>query len=818
MYMAAAGSDAGICFRSYDEPAESRTSIILSGPHGSHLTFNNSLSFSFSLKADLDRGRFGYVFRLAVDDMQSVDFLLSPENGKPVYCITADHKKLIAMDGLVEDVEEWNDIYVDVVERGDSLVMLVDSRPVVSLYNTYRRHKARLFFGKVDEPGLVTSDVAPMSIADIHVSCDGNKKKAAWMLSGTEGLAPQHGICIDVKNPVFISGLGDRWTKLWSADLPSTSYICLSRDTSRFFIISSDQLIEYDIIGGKDSVRPFSADMDIRKVTGEFLCLPDGDLCYADMETGEMIRYDNATNDWTAANAKERVSVHLHHNIVYMDSTSFQMFGYGQHRYSSEIFAWTPARGLEGNLAIGGLAPRYLAGAAAMDGKIYVLGGKGNVAGLQELGTGYYDTFTEIDPEAGTASELWSNPLLKTMVPAKDLVFDDNGKTFLALLYNPETNDSSLQLTRFRTSDGKSEALLPPLPYRFTDIYSDARLCYNKERDIYLAILCYRSESGQDKADVYILGNPIVPAEGSKAGRAVLPVLVLIVLSASAGWLIRRNRMRKTEKASVMSTEAAAVQEYTTTAAGLIHQAYAREDPVKDPGIRLLGGFHVFDTTGTEITTSFSPILMQLLSIFILYTVEKGGVSNATLKELLWPDKPDDKFNNNKGVNIAKLRKLLASVGELAIVSEGGVWTIKDESGLCDIMEAKKMLNSGSITDILNAAMWGPLLPEYHFEWLDSFKSEYTDLVLSRLSDISRSAAPQGDQPDPEKMVQVADARLKFDSLDEEAVRQKCLALVTMGKAGTAKAVFGHFSEEYGSVMGEPFGINFSDFLKNISH
>lgn len=855
--MSAAGADAGIQFRAYDVPAEHRTSMVLSGTNGKALSFKDSLSFSFSLKTDPDKGKFGYVFRLSVDDMMSVDFLLSPEDGKPVYCITADHQNIVAVDGLVENVEEWNDIYVDLVEKGDTLVLSLNDSPVVSLYTQRKRHKARLFFGKVDEPGLVTTDVAPMSVADLRISCDRGRKRAAWMLSGTEDLTSGHGIEINVKDPVFISGLGDRWTRIWTADLPSTSYICISRDTSAFYIISSDRIIRYDIAGDKEEVWPYSTDIDLGKVTGEFMCLPDGSLCYADMETGKMIRYDNGSGDWTESNTKDRVSVHLHHNIVYLDSTCVQMFGYGQHRYSSEIFVWAPSVShggapyiLEGPLYIDGLAPRYLAGAASIDGKIYVLGGKGNVSGQQELGTQFYDTFTEIDPSDGTSRDLWHNPMLKNMVPAKDIVFTDGGKSFLALLYNPEANESSLQLTRFSTADGRSEALLQPLPYRFTDIYSDARLCYNKERDIYIAILCYRSESGQDKADVYILGNPVTPAPESGRSNIALPLLILAVLSLIGYWILRREKRRSANKEAYPEVKGSPEaqlsplgldarqkerQEGGTASAepspgpGMNPSpgpevyghsaAVAREDRGREPGIHLLGGFHVFDTTGNEITSSFSPILIQLLSILILYTAEKGGVSNATLKELLWPDKSDDRFNNNKGVNITKLRKLLASVGEIQIVTEGGLWMVRDESGLCDYMGAREMLHRGSALDIITAAMYGPLLPEYHFEWLDSFKSEYADLVLSRLDDISRQAdMPSNDPVALERTVQIADARLKFDSLDEDAVRMKCLALISMGKAGTANAVFGHFSEEYAAVMGEPFGLNFSDFLKNKSH
>ena len=813
MHISAIGSNEGILFRSYDVPSEHRTSVVLSGNHGAPLVFSDSLSFSFSLKLNLDKGKFGYIFRLAIDDMLPFDFLLSPEKEKPVFCVTADHKKVLPLVDIVENVEEWNDIYVDVVEKADSLVFFINHAPVVSVHTSKKRHQATLYFGKTDKPGLLTSDVAPMLLADLKVCLD-KGKGVSWQLSGTEVLTPKQGIYINITNPFFISGLKDRWTKMWSSDLPSTSYVCISQDVSKFYIISSNQVIEYEIASGKISKNECIKDIDIRKVAGEFLCMPDGSLCYADMETGKIIRYDRVQNDWVSDNIKERVSVHLHHNTVYVDTTCYQMFGYGQHRYSSEVFAWTPALGLAASLNIEGLAPRYLAGAAARNGKIYVLGGKGNISGLQELGTQYYDSFTEVDPMTETACDIWKNNLLKRHVAAKDIVFSKDGKSFLALLYNPEINETSLQLTRFSVNDGDAEFLFHPLPYRFTDLYSDARLCYNEDCDIYLAILCYKSEAGQNKVDVYILGNQDSDERTLNVNWTVIVLLgcVLATLVVGGFYCFSKKSIHFVLPNKGLSCgKEEIVYEPACQESSDVMLIQDRDD-MKCHGIHLLGGFHVFDISGAEITTSFSPVLLQLLTILALYTAENGGVSNAILKELLWPDKSDDKFNNNKGVNITKLRKLLASVGDVTIVSDNGLWSLRDPSRLCDYMVAKQRLFSGKNEDILKVAMLGPLLPEYHFEWLDSFKSEYADFVISRLTDISMRS------PSSENKLKFADAWLKFDSLDEEAIYQKCQALISLGKAGAAKAVFEHFAEEYSAVMGETFSVCFSDFLKSKLH
>jgi hypothetical protein len=67
-------------------------------------------------------------------------------------------------------------------------------------------------------------------------------------------------------------------------------------------------------------------------------------------------------------------------------------------------------------------------------------------------------------------------------------------------------------------------------------------------------------------------------------------------------------------------------------------------------------------------------------------------------------------------------------------------------------------------------------------------------------------------------LVRISDCRLLFDSLDEDAVLQKCQALVSLGKVGQAKSVFDHFTSEYKRAMQEEIDEDFTDFIKKNLH
>lgn len=785
----------GMLFRSYEVPSEDRTSLVLPGGQRDWITFTDSLSLSFSLRIDLSKGRFGYICRIALDDLLPIDFLLAPHNDTPGICATADHESIIPLNEEGDNVEEWKDFYLKISEDGGNLVVTANRKEVFRGVFAAGRHRVRFKFGKCDSPGFVTSDVAPMTLADLQLKVD-RGRTLVWPLSCESDLIAHDGVPIKAGNYVFLEDFNRKWTTVFSSGMPSATYACFSPDKTAVWLVSDYQICVVDLATHACRIIPYGKNMKLGLVQDSFEMLPDGTLVCADVEQGSFIRFDSAAGEWQCDNSRTRTSTLLHHNSLWLEDRGefVQLFGYGQHKYSRTAWYWNPSCCSLTSRELKGITPRYLSAAGMLDGRIYVLGGKGNEDGRQELGVRFWDDFSEVNPADGTARTLWHNDILSRNVAAEDLVFEEGGDSFLALVYDPEIRNSALQLMRFGIDGGEAEVLADKLPYTFHDISSEARLCFSPALDVYVATICWCDQDGQYHASVHELGNPILAtadASGSKSPGipALLAVIAAtaVIIAGAAFFLFRRKR-----------------------------RGGAGEEPVeimgisvpRKPGVYLLGGFHVLDKDCNDIAQSFSPILVQLLSMLVLYSGDKGGISNAMLKSLLWPDKSDESFNNNKGVNIKRLRSLLEQVGNISILSEGGNWRILDEDGRCDYLVACRRLAGGNIQEILQVSSWGALLPEYHYEWLDPFKSRYTNLVFSRLDDVVNSGVQ------PEVVVRVADCRLLFDSLDEDAVRQKCQALMSIGKSGLAQSVFKLFTSEYKRIMQEEFSENFADFTK----
>ena len=205
-----------------------------------------------------------------------------------------------------------------------------------------------------------------MHLADIQIKRDSHKV-ASWMLSGPEDLNPRQGISIKAVNHVFSRDLNIHWTRIMGADVPSTTYCAFSRDYNKVFFVSRGQVLVYDLPSATQRIIPFSTDINPGLSLDHFEVLPDGTLVCADAPAGEFIRFSGS--DWERESSRERTSIHLHNNSVFTGGKFYQMFGYGQHRYSNTVWCWDPVTFTSEARELTGVQPRYLAGAGEKDSK-----------------------------------------------------------------------------------------------------------------------------------------------------------------------------------------------------------------------------------------------------------------------------------------------------------------------------------------------------------------------------------------------------------------------------------------------------------------
>jgi len=237
--------------------------------------------------------------------------------------------------------------------------------------------------------------------------------------------------------------------------------------------------------------------------------------------------------------------------------------------------------------------------------------------------------------------------------------------------------------------------------------------------------------------------------------------------------------------------------------------------------ICFLNGFNVIDKNGNDITKQFTPTLKYLLILLILNTAKNGkGIFGTKLIQLLWFDKNEEAAKNNRNVYLSKLRSIFDDIGDVEIISENGYWTMKlDESIIFDYPEAMSLLSSikgdqiidqTQISKLLELLLRGVLLPNIEIDWLDNFKSEFSNQTIDILTSLLHR---EEYKLDDKLKLKIADTLFLHDSVNEEALYIKSSILFNSGKKGIAKAVYNNFCREYKNLLGTDYKFSLSDVM-----
>ena len=208
--------------------------------------------------------------------------------------------------------------------------------------------------------------------------------------------------------------------------------------------------------------------------------------------------------------------------------------------------------------------------------------------------------------------------------------------------------------------------------------------------------------------------------------------------------------------------------------------------------------------------------------MYILLSTIKDGkkVTSEKLDETFWFEMDKASASNNRSVNIRKLRLLLEKVGNLAVVNKKSYWFVEiGKDIICDYNEImlllKKVKEENIIRiDLLNAildiAQNGALLPNLNTEWVDSYKSEYSNLLIEILL---KSISLTEVESDLNLQVRIANVILLHDNIDEEAIQIKCRALFLLGQKGASKQCFDKYVQDHQRLLNSNPKINYENII-----
>ncbi len=237
---------------------------------------------------------------------------------------------------------------------------------------------------------------------------------------------------------------------------------------------------------------------------------------------------------------------------------------------------------------------------------------------------------------------------------------------------------------------------------------------------------------------------------------------------------------------------------------------------------RLFGKFSVLDKNGYDISEKFTPKLKELLLFVLIYTVKNGnGALINAVNENLWDGIESGKVANNRAVTINKLRKILLEIDGIEIVVQNGFIQAKmDEPFFCDYVEAYRLctlkgdMNKQQLEAFYQLVKAGRFLKDLNWPWMDEIGGLIGNQVIDNLLKLAIIYKKEGKQ---EEIDAIAQRILDYDDLNEEAVYLQIWAFQRVNNIYLAKFNFTSFSSKYMEIMGEPYPMNFDQFISHFS-
>lgn len=243
--------------------------------------------------------------------------------------------------------------------------------------------------------------------------------------------------------------------------------------------------------------------------------------------------------------------------------------------------------------------------------------------------------------------------------------------------------------------------------------------------------------------------------------------------------------------------------------------------PPKDSGnqILLFGKFRVIGKEGNDITQLFTPKVKELLLFVMVQTLKSGsGATVSDINDNLWPGIPSSKLANNRAVTLNKLRKILQNLEGIEITVQNGYVSLKTSDPLfCDFIEAFKIcstkgeLSRAQMETFFLLISNGRLLQDVDWHWLDEIRGMTGNQVIDNLLKLAHLYKNEGN---PEKIDSISQRILDYDELNEEATYLQIWALLSANNTYMAKFNFQNLVSKYQESLGEPFPMNYEEFVQ----
>lgn len=810
----------GLRFNSHSVPGPQRTSLLLNTQSPFTLDDEFSMSFDATIRQE---PQFGNIFSLKTDDGQSIDVIFSVLEKDEYAPALVINGTINVLDIPVDNPQASFNFFLS---KKENKVTLTYNKKSISLpIQLGKARKLTVIFGIPRVKDRV--DVAPIDVRDIKVF--ENKRSAHhWELKHHNG-----DTCYDLIqqapavaiNPHWIINDHVEWKNIYSTNTKEKIQVTFNPKENLFYLTQQGHISlfnpdtqETQTIEVKQGHRAMMYSNYL-----EYDTLANTLLSYS-IEKNLVSRFDFETGSWSSSELNTDEPVYTNHTWATADSVAYAFGGYGFYHFKNNLFCldlkrdkftecpYTPS-----------IDPRTSAASAIVGDDLYIFGGRGNSSGRQELPSRYYYDLYAINLKTMKSRKIWEIPEVQDpFLQASTMYYIPEDSAFYVA-----TTDKGGILIKLSVKEPKWEYVSKGINTEF--IYKDMvfNLYYAPKFNKMYMLIDKRLNDTNLSHDltIYSIDCPLLENNQIEQvlekhwyeNKAVLftLIIVLIILVLLIGIKIYRKRTTD-PNIHPAKTQQEVDNEISLPKDKIEEKKYFDRSKA---AISLLGGFNVKDKNGKDITANFTPRAKSLLVILLLYSEKyPQGILVKKLDDTIWSDKDEESARNNRNVYMRKLRLLLESIGPIEVTNDKGYFRINvGEDVFFDYHVALKHiaqledqnLNDGKlINKILELLLYGALLPNTAYEWLDDFKGNYSSTSITLLTNLLSRELNNGND---NLALRIADTIFLHDPLNEEALSAKCSILYNRKMKGIAKNVYDKFCKEYNESLGEKYKPSFTD-------
>lgn len=827
----------GLLFQANDKEIKERTSLqIFQEGEIPCFTKNFQLSFELSIR---DFDTFGYVFLLKEDQGKTkYSFTYTYLDGEnSTFKFNTDGKENHYSLNLRNDAlaYQWIPVSFAFDLQQDVLTIRIgdNEKKITSLglKDTFCPH---LFFGRYD----YILDMPTFAIRNLKLEGD-RSHSYTFPLNENEGEEVHTStgeVLGTVVNPVWLINGSYHWEKLFEYSFQTPSGITFEPDSQRLIIFSQDSLLTYNLLKRQPQKYSYSNKLPVKlQLATHFMNTTDGKLYVYELNNlplgdATVAALDLNNREWKQTGVAA-LPVQLHHHDGFWDETTgkYLVFGgFGNKRFNNTFLEYDIEADRWDTLSYSGdrIIPRYFSGMAVNKNRehVYVFGGMGNESGEQSVGRNYLHDLYLLDRKQQSVRRLWQNASDHRLVVARDMILTPDEKYIYALCYPEYLSDTYLQLYRLTVDDGTMKALGDSIPMRSEEIMTNANLYYNSLTHEYYCTTTEFDKKGHTVIRTYVLSAPPVSLDeirsyGSRSSLEIRWLWIMagigVLLLAGGVLFVRKKRGKQRnavlESSSVLMSPPVG-REPDKSVQG--KETLAKEDfessLVRPNAVYLFGPFTVIDRNGRDITHLFSSRLRQVF-IYILLHSTHNGVLSASLNEVFWADKPDDKVKNLKGVTINQIRKNLAELDGVELVHDKGYFRLVFTDCYCDYFRFRTLKNAEEVENELGILlMRGKFLDGMDAGMMDHFKQKVEEFLSSFLPlEIERLYQ----QHKYDAVIRFCNVLFRVDPVNELALAYGMHALNHTGSSQEAILQYSLFVREYRQMMNEEYSTSYAELM-----